>query len=424
MSDRHRKGGGNRSWGGSRLFPSLAALILFLTACLNAKAPPSVHPETGGSTIPVREPTGGEPGQETPPYEPPSEATLIAVGDIMVHMPQLPAYYDAARNRYDFSPWFERVSPLLAEGDWVIGNLETPLAGADLKYSGFPRFNAPAELAEALRTAGFDLVSTANNHSMDRGFPGIERTLDNVRLAGLLPVGTARTAEDADRLTIVERSGIRMGFLAYTYGTNGIPVPAEHSYAVSLIDPERIASDIRRLREAGADAVTVSLHFGVEYQKLPNDEQRRIVRSVVGSGADIVLGSHPHVLQPYDVVDIPASESPLGVERSGVVIYSLGNFISNQTGEGKDVGLIFSVHLVKERGADGQYATRWDRVELTPTWVRIVRKNGNRHYTILPLRRTLEERDAPGATEAEYRQMSRLLESADKHLRTYRTDGT
>lgn len=335
-------------------------------------------------------------------------------------MPQLPAYYDTKRKRYDFSPWFEKVKPIFGAGDWVVGNLETTLSGADLKYSGYPRFNAPKEVAEALRGAGVGLVSTANNHSMDRGFVGIQRTLRNLRSAGVIPIGTSESAEDAKRLIIVERNGIRMGFLAYTYGTNGLPVPPDKSYAVSLIDKTAMARDIRRMKEAGADVVTVSLHFGVEYQRLPNDEQCGIARFAVGSGADIVLGSHPHVVQPYDIVEVPASESATGEARRGAVIYSLGNFISNQTEQWKDVGLIFGVHLVKTVRADGTTVTAWDRITLSPTWVHIRVINKKSHYTIIPLRETLEARNDPKLTQADYSRMKKLLAGIDSHLHTFR----
>ncbi|BBI33277.1 hypothetical protein KCTCHS21_26760 [Cohnella abietis] len=344
------------------------------------------------------------------------EATLLAVGDIMVHMPQLPAYYNSSTKSYNFSPWFAQVKPILKQGDWVIGNLEAPIAGKDLKYSGFPRFNAPNELAAAVADAGIQLVSTANNHSMDRAFPGVERTLSNVRKAGLIPIGTSSSLKDHDRTVIEERNGIRMGFLAYTYGTNGIPVPQDKAFAVNLIDLNTIKSDIERLRYDDVDVVTVSLHFGVEYQRLPNETQTKLAEELVKSGADIILGSHPHVVQPYDEINISASESYDGTPRRGIVIYSLGNFISNQTENWKDVGLIFGVHLVKTVHADGTSETTWDKVTTKPTWVHIFKKNNLRYYTIVPLEAALAKRNVPNLTSGDYSKMKTLLTGINKHL--------
>ncbi len=412
----------------NRRLPPLLALALtgaLLAGCMQSGWSPAASPAAPSPSGTARD-GGPEPAVSEPPPEPEppkeitTEATLMAAGDIMVHMPQLPAYYDAASDKYDFRPWFRYVEPMFRDGDWVVGNLETPLAGADLKYTGFPRFNAPPELAYALREAGFDLVSTANNHAMDRGFAGIQRTLRNVREAGLIPFGTYETPEDASAPLIVERNGIHMGFLSYTYGTNGIPLPEDKPFAVNLIRPDNMAEDIRRLREAGSDMVTVSLHFGTEYQRLPNEEQVRIVRSAVASGADIVLGSHPHVVQPYDIVEIPAAESPLGKDRKGVVIYSLGNFISNQTGNWKDVGLIFSVHIRKTERPDGTSLTVWDGIALHPTWVHIERKNNKRHYSILPLRLDWTGQDQePALTPEERKNMKSMLEGITAHLETY-----
>lgn len=398
---------------------NLGLLAIMLTACLNAA--PSANP------IPVAEPLS-EPSVSKLPtasssLSPPEayleqrwEATLLAVGDIMVHMPQLPAYYDAASSSYELSPWFDRIKPLLQSGDWVIGNLETPIAGKDLKYSGFPRFNAPAELLEALVGAGFQLVSTANNHSMDRGFPGIQRTLINIRKAGLVPIGTSASAADQHRTIIEERNGIRMGFLAYTYGTNGIPVPTDKRYAVNLIDLPIIVEDIVKLKKSGVDVVTVSLHFGIEYQRTPNELQISLAHELVKAGADVILGSHPHVVQPYEEIEIPASESRDGNARKGIVIYSLGNFISNQTGSWKDVGLIYGLHLVKTSMPDGSTTTTWDRIVTEPTWVHIVRKNQKRYYSIIPMRTALETKDNPELTAADYNKMKNLLSGIDNHL--------
>lgn len=405
-----------RKQGLLRLFVAIL-LLAGMLGCSNnpaASEPPRAAPAKKESDVPIPVPTQSVPSQpET------FRATLLAVGDIMVHMPQLPAYYDAANDRYDFSPWFASVAPLLQEGDWVVGNLETTLAGAELKFSGFPRFNSPSELAAALRGAGIDLVSTANNHSLDRGFAGIERTLDRVREAGIIPFGTAASAAEAERLVIVERKGIQMGFLSYTYGTNGIPFPEDKPYAVSLIDPEHMTADIARLRDAQVDVVTVSLHFGTEYQRLPNESQTDLVRQLIGAGADIVLGSHPHVVQPYDIVEVTAAESARNEPRRGIVIYSLGNFISNQQGDWKDVGLIFGVELEKTVYPDGKSVTVWNRIDLNPTWVHRSTQNKKNVYKIIPLRETLAARDDEGLTAEDFRKMEKLLDGVDKLLRTY-----
>lgn len=385
-------------------------LSIGLAGCLSG-------PAASGSPGPAPHPS--ETMTPDPPKPQTFRATLLAVGDIMVHMPQLPAYYDAARKRYDFAPWFADVAPLLKGGDWVVGNLETTFAGAELKYTGYPHFNSPPELAEALHGAGFNLVSTANNHSLDRGFAGIERTLDRVREAGIIPFGTAASAEEAERLVIVERNGIRMGFLSYTYGTNGIPLPDDKPYAVSLINPARMTADIARLRENQVDAIAVSLHFGTEYQRTPNESQISLVRQAIGAGADIVLGSHPHVVQPYDIVEVPADESYRNEPRRGVVIYSLGNFISNQQGDWKDVGLIFGVELEKTVFPDGTSVTVWNHVELKPTWVHIGARNKKNVYTIVPLRETLAARDDKRWSAADFHKMEQLLNGVDKLLHTY-----
>jgi poly-gamma-glutamate capsule biosynthesis protein CapA/YwtB (metallophosphatase superfamily) len=395
-------------------FISIGLLAIMLTACLDDSLiiPPPLPPIQSESTSVVSPSASIEPTSDPEQYE----ATLLAFGDIMAHMPQLTAYYNTVSKRYSLSSWFTQVKPILQQGDWVIGNLETPIAGQDLKFTGYPRFNAPIELAEAVSDAGVQLVSTANNHAMDRGFPGIERTLANVRKAGLIPIGTAASAQEQQTTVIVERNGIRMGFLAYTYGTNGIPVPVDKAFAVNLIDVEVIKEDIFRLRQTTVDVVTVSLHFGVEYQRLPNENQTQLARELIMAGADIVLGSHPHIVQPYEEINIPASESADGLAHRGVVIYSLGNFISNQTGNGKDVGLIFGIHLVKTRNPDGTYSTRWDKITTEPTWVHILWKNQKRYYTVIPLRRALAEKNIPNMTYKDYVKMRTLLNDIDEHL--------
>lgn len=367
-----------------------------------SKEPPAdKEPETD-----ISEP---EPGQE-PPRTGSSDALLIAVGDIMMHMPQLPAYYDKTANRYNFNPFFEKVKPIIEQGDWSLANLETPISAKDLGYSGYPRFNAPSELAAALNYAGFNIVTNANNHSLDRGAEGIKRTLQHLEEQGFATKGTARSQAEADKLTIIEHKDIKMGLLAYTYGTNGIPIPKGKPYSVAIIDEQAIIKDIKRLREAGADFVTVALHFGVEYQTTPNDSQKKLARKLIAAGADIIAGAHTHVVQPYETVEVAEAD---GSVRRGLIIYSMGNFISNQRGDTKDCGVIFKVHIHKDHDAN---LTTIGDVEAIPTWVHRMKKNKVNHYQILPMKQSIEKGGIKGLTAADYKEMKRNLSILTKRL--------
>ncbi|MFC4101037.1 CapA family protein [Paenibacillus xanthanilyticus] len=369
----------------------------------NASSPDDASGETNTNVpAPVEEPTE--------PIAPPTNATWVAAGDVMMHMPQLPAYYDAKTKRYDFSPYFESVRAIISEGDWSLANLETPIAGKALGYSGFPMFNAPTELAEALREAGFTIVTNANNHSLDRGAEGISRTLAALEAQQLVTKGTYRSKAEAEKLTIVEKKGIRMGLLAYTYGTNGIPLPDAMPYAVDLIDEQKMLGDIAKLKEAGADFITVALHFGTEYQTSPSDEQMKLARKLIAHGADIIAGAHPHVVQPYEMVEVTEQD---GTIRKGLVIYSMGNFISNQRGGTKDYGLLMKVGIRKDH-ATGK--TTIQEVEPIPTWVYRYKTGKVNHYRIVPLGETIAERSIPDLSRAEYDALARGKATIDQRL--------
>ncbi|MBO8162230.1 MAG: CapA family protein [Brevibacillus sp.] len=356
------------------------------------------------------------PSEETaPPKE--QRVTLMAVGDIMVHQEQLEAAWDPESESYQFDPFFSEVKPVLKEADLVIGNLETTLAGGDLRFTGYPQFNSPQSLAESLKKAGFTAVTTANNHALDRREIGVLRTLEHLRQAGLAHTGTFRSQEERDQPLLLEHNGIQVALLAYTYGTNGIPLPKDKPYLVNLIQPELIAQDIAKARQQGADLITVSLHFGNEYQRLPNEEQRKLVDQCFEYGADLIIGHHPHVLQPYEWRTL-TDES--GRTRRGLVVYSLGNFISAQRGDYKDVGAIFAVTLLKRGEGDAVL----EEAELIPTYVHYYRSNGKRHYVIYPLAKTLaipEEERSPLINPALYRKMERLYNEITTHTSRYVT---
>jgi len=319
----------------------------------------------------------------------------------MSHSPQLPGAYDAALGVYDFNPFFAEVKDILGQGDWIMANLETPIAGADFGYSGYPAFNAPYELAEALKNAGFNLLSTANNHSLDKGERGLLRTLEHLKELDLQAIGTAASQEEADSLIISEKNGIRMGLLAYTYGTNGIPIPQGKPYLVNLIDENRIKADIARLKENGADLVTVALHFGNEYQTAPTENQKSLARSLVAAGADIIAGSHPHVIQPYEVIE---GFDDQGNEKRSLIIYSMGNFISNQRGDSKDYGVIFKVGVRKNVT---ERVTTLTDIEAIPTWVHRYKPDRSFRYRILPVEETLAAKDDKLLKAGDYDQMKK-----------------
>lgn len=264
----------------------------------------------------------------------------MAVGDIIIHQDQITAAYEAASSTYSFRSCFEYVSRLFAEADLVIGNLETTFSGNERGYTGYPRFNAPEVLASELKQVGFDVITTANNHSADCNEPGIVSTLEYLDAAGLLHTGTARSEQERNRPLIVECNQIAIAITAYTYGTNDIPVAKE--YMLNLIDYEKIAADVARARQAGADTIITMLHFGPEYLFYPDTKQIETVKRMHSIGVDIVLGSHSHIVQ----------SGVLSADRRRYAIFSMGNFISNQRGEERDIGVI--VELILEKDSCGR----------------------------------------------------------------------
>lgn len=256
------------------------------------------------------------------------------VGDLMVHNTIAQAAYIPAAASYDFTGMFEAVAPYLQEG-YTIGNLETPVAGDHLGFPGYPRFNAPVALLSALQSAGFDMLLTANNHSLDQGQAGLLATLQNLAIFNLAAQGTFAAPEEAWKVKVYELNGIRVAFLTYTYGTNGIPIPRGHEYLINLIEPVKMKSDIQQARESGVDFVIVMLHFGKEYHQQPAAEQRELVAQLRQWGASLVVGSHPHVVQPVEG------------DHNFLVAYSLGNFLADQRRAGTDRGAILQVILEK-----------------------------------------------------------------------------
>ncbi|MDR0661472.1 MAG: CapA family protein [Prevotellaceae bacterium] len=285
---------------------------------------------------------------------------LTFIGDIMQHMPQISgAKYNET---YSYYSCFSHIAQHLSEADLTVANLETTLAGPP--YAGYPWFAAPDELAYTLKDVGIDILATANNHSCDKGLKGITRTLDVLDSLGIVHLGTYRTQNEKDRChpLRVEKSGFRLAFLCYTYGTNGLAIPSPTR--VNLIQQDSIAKDLASLNPWNPDATIVIIHWGDEYHRLPNTEQKRLANFITDNGATMVIGSHPHVIQPMELRY--SGEKPhhsTDFRAQSAVVYSLGNFVSNQERKHTDGGAITYFTLVKENGktqiADASYSLVW-----------------------------------------------------------------
>lgn len=315
-----------------------------------------------------------------------STLLISAVGDIMVHMPQIRAA-ELPGGGYDFKGVFEEVKPYIEKADIALANFETTIGTPNRGYSGYPRFSAPHQVLKALHFAGFDVLITANNHCLDWLEFGVENTLNKMDEYGIMHTGTARTVEESQRLLIIEKNDIKVGVLAYTYGTNGreAHVSAEKlSYMVNYFsDFDKVRQDIKRMEEAGTDVIIVFMHWGNEYERVPNDEQRDLAQRLVDAGADIVFGSHPHVIQPVEIKEV-AREG--GAMKKAFVAYSLGNFISNQRERYTDSGVIMNVEIVKDHGEN---AVSIANIDYIPTWVYKYYRGGKARYRILPVEKYL-----------------------------------
>lgn len=245
-----------------------------------------------------------------------STVTIRSVGDILVHSD----VYTAARTDtgFDFARMFDPVRQYMADADITTANMEVPVAGEAFGLSGYPQFNSPPEIIDALKNSGVDIVNNATNHSMDRGGEGVIASTGHMRDRGMLYAGSFSSAADAATPRIIEANGITVGFLGSTYGTNGLPVEEEHF--ASLID-DNLADRITAL-DSEVDVTVVMLHMGDEYAPLQNEFQEETAAAALEAGADLVLGGHPHVVEPFD----------------GPVWYSHGNFLHGQLEEPTKIG--------------------------------------------------------------------------------------
>lgn len=327
-----------------------------------------------------------EPEQVIMPED--SFATIVSFGDTLCHKPLYNAAYDEETGIYDFSSMFKYVEKYFQNSTINIGNCESPMAGAERGYSGYPTFNAPEHLAIDLKELGVDIMTTANNHTLDKGFSGLSSTLDFLDNADIAHVGTSRTEEEQNTILFMDLNGIKTAFLAYTYGTNGIPVPEDKEFCVNLIDEDLILKQIEQAKDEGAELIIASMHWGTEYQTTESAEQDRLSEFLIKNDVNIILGSHPHVLQPMKMLKVETDE---GEEKEGLVIFSQGNFFSNQTKENTRNTAIFNIE-VKKDGKTGEVTI--EKVTYAPIYVNIKEPGVKDRYELLDLNEIIRSYEA------------------------------
>ena len=300
-------------------------IIIFATLCyFIIKEEPKTELKTVNESQEKKEPEVKE-----------ERLSLIMVGDALLHSS---LYRDGYQNgTYDFTSQLELIKPEIQKHDLAFYNQESILGGTSIGLSDYPNFNSPQEFGDAMIDAGFNLVSLANNHTMDRGVTAIQNSCDYWKTKDVLTAGSYCSAEDAEEIKIKEKNGIKYTLLAYTYGTNGITVPSDKPYLVNLYSDELAKADIEKVRDK-VDLLIVSMHWGTEYRSEPTDEQKREAEYLSNLGVDIIIGTHPHVIEPISYIN------------DTLVIYSLGNFISAQSTNNDYntmVELMTSVDVVK-----------------------------------------------------------------------------
>ena len=268
-----------------------------------------------------------------------NKASIVMVGDALIHMPVTNANKTSS-GRYDYTGIFKYIKPAIADYDLKYYNQETILGGTSLGLSGYPQFNSPQEVGDAFRDAGFNLVSLATNHTMDNyyrtGGKSIKNSTDYWKKYAdtVYAAGSYNSQEDRDELIIKEVNGIKYAFLSYTEQTNGITVPSGKSYLVNVFSKDKVKKDIEAYKEK-VDAIIVAMHWGEEYTHTPTSSERDKANYLASLGVNLIIGCHPHVIQPMTYIG------------DTLVVYSLGNFVSNQDSIAKLTGLMASANIVK-----------------------------------------------------------------------------
>ena len=330
------------------------------------------------------------------------EVSFLFMGDIMGHGPQIKSAWQENKKQYEYSEVFNPLEDIISSVDFAIGNLEVTLAGKPFK--GYPQFSSPDELAVACKNSGMDVLVTANNHSCDRKNKGIVRTLDVLDSLKILHTGTFKDVNKREKnnLLVLSKEGIKVGLLNYTYGTNGLPF-SDPVY-VNLVDSVLIKKDVINAKNKDLDKLIVFVHWGYEYKDFPNSYQKKYNRFFQGLGVDVVIGSHPHVIQPM----VYSKEN----NHEFLTVFSLGNFVSNQRAERKDGGAMFRLSFQK---TDNNIQI--SRKEYIPVWVHKYMEKEKYHFQILPCARPIYN-EKYFSNKEDFQKMKTFLDNTRAHLNT------
>lgn len=389
------------SWRGVLARTALIPIVATVLAACGQRGSPRPEPQASRSPVARVVPAPARtasvvPPPSVPPPAVPRSVTILGSGDVLIHPPlwaQAAADARAAhRTGYDFGPIYAGVAPVTRAADLAICEMETPLASPQGPFSGWPNFNAPPQVLTALKGAGYDSCTTASNHTLDQGYTGVKRTLDELDAAGLEHTGSARSAaEAAHPLIVTTTNGVRIAQLAYAFGFNGIPVPDGQPWLANLIDVPKILAAAHRAKLAGADIVVLSLHWGTEYDHGATAEQTSEADRLLASpDVDVILGDHAHVVQPFQKL------------HGKWVAYCMGNQISRHAQPIDD-----NREGVMPRFTFTEVAPRRfviTKAEAIPTWMEL-----SPRLRLIELPAALADPNTPDGLRATYRAADRRI---------------
>ena len=331
-----------------------------------------------------------------------STINIANTGDILIHSPLLKVYLDSKTGKHNFDGIFSYISPYINKFDYAVANLECSISKPEWGYSGYPQFKIPHSIIDSIQNSGFDMVLTANNHTNDGGAKGVLATIDSLKSKNVDFIGL-REDSKSKRYLVKDINGIKVGMINYTYGEifkdgrcalNGIPMTSETSMLINVFDYSKLSlfysqieSLISDMRNDGVNVIILYIHWGNEYMLRPNDYQKSIAQKMCDLGVDVIVGGHPHVVQPVGIFK--------SADGSHIMpcLYSMGNAVSNQrtslmdmkTGHTED-GLIFTIEITKYNNNTAQVTD----IDVLPTWVSMSFESSKKQYKIIPLDKTVD----------------------------------